>query len=148
LNGVSALTPIAGGGFTALLGDVKALAGALRSVAGNGAICLVAAIEQAVALEMSPPGDVPYPVFASSTLAAGTVVAVASQALATIVGVPEIEASGNVAIQESTTPTGDLMTGGPIRSVYQTDTVSLRLRLPCSWATRGAGVAYVTGATW
>jgi hypothetical protein len=116
-------------------------------VAGNGQICLIASIRQSVALAMSLGGP-PYSVFASAALPAGTVVAVATQALATIVAAPAIEASPNALVQEQTTPTGDVMTGSPVRSFFQTDSVGLRFKLPCSWAMRGPGVAYVESVSW
>jgi hypothetical protein len=142
LNGVTALTA----GST-MVEDIGALAEALAPVAGNGQLVLIAAIKQFVALQMSPNGP-PFPTFASSVLPAGEVVAVASQALATIVSAPIIEASGDVTVQDSTAPTGDLMTSSPVRNVFQTDSVSLRFKLPCSWTMRGPGVAVVEGVSW
>jgi hypothetical protein len=148
LNGVTALTSTAGGGLAAMVADVAALADALKTVAGNGGIVLIAAIKQSVSLAMLAPNGPPFPVLVSSQLAAGTVIAVATQALATIVGAPAIDASGDVLVQEQTTPTGDVMTGSPVRSVFQTDSVSLRFRLPCSWVMRGPGVAVINNTTW
>lgn len=149
LNGVSAITGTAGGGGAAMVSDVAALADALKSVAGNGQIVLIAAIKQSVSLEMLPPGDCPYPVLVSSALPAGEVIAVATQALATIIGAPAIDASPNSLTQERTDPTSDVMTGTPIRSVFQTNSVSLRFKMPVSWALRSpSGIAYVTGTTW
>jgi hypothetical protein len=149
LNGVTAITSTPGGGLNALVGDVRALAGALKTVAGNGGVVLLAAVEQSVSLALLPPGGSPYPVFASSALAAGTLVAIATQALATAVDAPSIEAASDTTIQLQTPPTGDLMAGSPVRNVFQTDSVSLRFRLPCSWALRSpTAVAWLTNATW
>src|SRR4029077_4873610 len=100
LNGVTSLTPTTGGGLTAMVGDVQQLADALAAVAGNGGICLIAAIKQSVSLAMLPPGGCPYPVFASSVFPAGMIIAVGPQALCSIVAAPAIEASGNAIMHE------------------------------------------------
>ena len=149
LHGVAAITGTAGGGLDAISADVAALADALAPVAGNGGIVLVAAVKQSSLLAMLLPGGSPFPILASSALAAGTVVAVATQALATIVSAPQIDASPNALYQEQTAPTtGGVMAGSPVRSLFQTDSIGLRFKLPCSWAMRGAGVAFITGTSW
>jgi hypothetical protein len=149
LHGVAGLTPVAGGGIAAMTEDIAALADALAQVAGNGQICLVAAVKQSVALNMLPPNGPPFPVFSSSALTAGTVIAVATQALATAVSVPVIEASQDAVVQEETVPTRDAMTGNPVRSFYQTDSVGLKFKLPVAWALRSlSGIAHVTGTSW
>jgi hypothetical protein len=149
LQGVAALTPVAGGGIAAMSEDIVALADALAQVAGNGQICLVAALRQSVALNMLLPNGPPFPVFSSSALAPGTIIAVATQALATAVSAPVIEASHDAVVQEETAPTGDAMTGNPVRSFYQTDSVGLKFKLPVAWAVRSpSGIAYITGTSW
>jgi hypothetical protein len=100
-------------------------------------------------LNMLLPNGPPFPVFSSSALAAGTVIALATQALATAVSVPVIEASQDAVVQEETAPTGDAMTGNPVRSFYQTDSVGLKFKLPVAWALRSpSGIAYMTGTSW
>jgi hypothetical protein len=152
MHGVTSLTPTTGGGLAAMVGDVAALADGVASVAGNGGIVLIAAVKQSVALQMLPPGGCPYPVFASSVFPAGMVIAVAPMALATIVAAPAIEASQSAAIHEFDPAAPIVDIGGvaahPVRSMFQTDSVALRFKLPCSWAMRGPGVAFVAPTTW
>jgi hypothetical protein len=148
LNGVTPLTATAGGGLAAMAADIGALADALAPLSGNGQIVLIAAVKQATMLNMLLPNGPPYLVLASAAFPAGTVMAVATQALATVVSVPLVDASEDVTVQEQSTPSGDLMTSNPVRNVFQTDSVSLRFRLPCTWTMRGAGVAVINGTTW
>jgi hypothetical protein len=152
LYGVTPITAATGGGWDAMTADIAALAFALAPVAGNGGIVLIASIKQAVALAMSLGGPA-YPVLTSSALGAGTVIAVATQALATSINVPAIEASPNALLHEEDTSPLPINIGGvmatPVRSLFQTDSVGLRFKLPVSWALRSpSGVAVVEGASW
>jgi hypothetical protein len=151
LHGLTPLAATAGGDLSAMGTDIANLADALAPVSGNGQIVLIAAVKQATVLNMMSFGDAPYPIFSSAALAAGTVIAVASQALATAVSAPAIDASPDAIIHEETSP-GPISIGGviaaPVRSFYQTDSVGIRFRLPVSWALRGPGVAYITGTSW
>jgi hypothetical protein len=132
--------------------DIGNLAAAIASVSGSAQIALVAAVKQATTLALLSPGTPPL-TFASASLAAGTAIAIALPALVTAVGTPEIMAGPHVAIHESTTPLPLVDIGGvmvtPIRSQYQTDSISLKLRMPATWTLRSANaVSYVTGVTW
>jgi subtilisin family serine protease len=150
LNGIAALTPAAAGSKDqALVDDLAALATAVAPVAGNGTLALVVPPAQGVAIAPRLAQKLPYNVLISSSLASGTVIAVAVNGVVTAAeGAPQIDASKQVAIQEQTTPTA-LLTGSPVRSLYQTDSAALRLRWPITWALRDArAVAYMSSVTW
>ena len=141
----------------ALAEDVRELVVAVAGVAGNAPIILVASPAQAVSLKMWMGGNPIYEVLASSGLAGGVVVAVASNALVSAVDpVPRIDVSRAAVLHmedvsplqisaERTPPT----VAAPVRSLFQTDTIALRLRLEVSWALRNAGgLAWMQNVIW
>jgi hypothetical protein len=149
LNGIAALTPAAAGAKEqAMVDDLANIATAVAPVAGNGGIVLVVAPSQGVALALRLAQRLPYAVMVSSSLAAGTVIGVATNGVVTAAqGAPQIDASKQVVIQEETTPSA-LMTG-PTRSLFQTDSAALRLRWPITWARRDVrAVAWMAGVSW
>jgi hypothetical protein len=155
LNGITATPPstqtIAS---EAMVADLAALAGAIARVAANS-IALVAAPEQAVSINLRLP-QLPYDVLATKALAAGTVIAVASNALVSAFeNMPRIEASREVAYHSDTVPLEIVSSGSPavvaspVYSTFQTDNIALKLILPASWGLRAPGaIAYVTGVAW
>jgi hypothetical protein len=135
--------------------DVAALVGGVAGVANNGAIVLIASPPQAAALRLAAGPNFPYEIMASSGLAAGFVMAVAANALASAVDTtPRIDVSREALVhQEDTTPLQIAPSASPItfpvRSLWQTDSIGLRLRLEVSWGVRVAGaVAWLSGSTW
>ena len=140
----------------ALAEDVRELVVAVAGVAGNAPIILVASPAQAVSLKMWMGGNPIYEVLACG-LAGGVVVAVASNALVSAVDpVPRIDVSRAAVLHmedvsplqisaERTPPT----VAAPVRSLFQTDTIALRLRLEVSWALRNAGgLAWMQNVIW
>jgi hypothetical protein len=156
-NGVAGLTATAGGGNEALLADLKALAVAVAPVAGNAPIVFIANPAQAVAIRMRLAGELGYDVLSSSGLAAGTVVAIASNALVSAIdpvprftvgmhGTMHMEDVAPAAIGTAGTPN---VVSAPVRSLFQTDSIGLRLILDVSWSLRTSGaLAWVSGVTW
>ena len=171
-NGVSGLTPTAGGGFTALVGDIKALVGALAAVNAMGSLVWVMnPVQQiAISLTQNAGGDFPfqaqingnnlmgYPVVVSSTVPAGMVILVNADDLMVVQGdTPRFDVSDQATLHfEDTTPLqiatgaqGSGVLATPTRSMFQTDSLALRMILPMNWAMRRTGsVAWVTGVTW
>jgi len=159
LNGISPLTasndPDA---LQAMRLDVAKLAGAVAAVAGDGsAIALVASPAQAVSLVLWGSGNLIYPVYGSSALAAGTCIAIATNALCSAVDpAPRFDISRASAMHMVDTSPAAIGTPGtpavvaaPTRSLFQTDTIGLRLCLEVSWALRtSSGIAYMTGTGW
>jgi HK97 family phage major capsid protein len=171
LNGVSGLTPTAGGGFTALVGDIKQLSNALLvGTAGNvrnpvwlmnpvqaNAIGFIAAPSTGVfpfAAEMNAGRLGGWPVIVSGTVPTTTVIVVDAADFVSVSEGPRFEVSDQATLHmEDTTPT-DISTSGtavafPAKSMFQTDSMALRLILPMNWIMRRTGcVAWLTGATW
>jgi hypothetical protein len=68
-----------------LLEDVRDLVSAVAPIAGNNPVIFVAAPPQAASLKLFFRGDTTYEVLASSALANGTVLAIASNAVAAVI---------------------------------------------------------------
>jgi HK97 family phage prohead protease len=171
-NGVSGLTPTAGGGFAALVGDLKAMVGALAAVNAMGSLVwIMNPVQQiAISLTQNAGGDFPfqadinanrllgYGVVISSTVPAGMVILINADDLMVVQGdTPRFDVSDQATLHfEDTTPLqittgaqGSAVAATPVRSMFQTDSLALRMILPMNWALRRTGsVAWVTGVTW
>jgi HK97 family phage prohead protease len=174
LNGVTGLTPTAGGGFAALVGDIKQISGALLTgTKGNirtpawlmnpqqvNSIGLVAAPGAGVFPfrdEISQGNLGGWPVISSGTVPLGTVIAIDCADFVAVGGdAPRFEISDQATLVFDDTAPGDIGTSGtppvvgaPAKSMFQTDSLALRLILPINWTIRRAGVvAWVAGVTW
>src|SRR5262249_18003020 len=129
---------------------VEGLASAVARVGGNGDICLVAAPAQAVAIRLRLPEAVAWPVLTSASLAAGTVIAVAANAVVSAIqGVPQITASTEMAVHMDTAPGAIIAAGGVVASMFQKDEVALKLSWALSWALRDArAAAWMQSVSW
>ncbi len=140
--------------------DLVALASAVAGVAGSS-ITFVASPDLALKLALRR-GELPYPTLSSAALSAGTIMAIATNALVTAIDpVPQIDGSAETVLHRDTSPTQigiprdpavpeDVNTvAAPTVSLWQSDIVAVRLILGASWMLRAPGaVAYVQGATW
>ena len=172
-NGVSAQTATSGGGFAALVGDLKLLVGALiTSTNGNlrQPVWIMNPVQAlSIALTQNAGGDFPfsaemsrgtlqgYPVLQSSTVAAGTVFLIDAADFFSATGdEPRFDVSDQATLHmEDTSPTAIGTAGSPnvvaapVRSLWQTDTIGLRMIMDLNWAMRRAGaVAWVSSVTW
>ena len=153
------ITPLAHSTATdpqnAMIADVKALVAAVAPIAGNGEVVLVAATDQAVALRLRQSREV-YPVLASSALTAGTVIAIAPNGLASAVDpVPrfEIANEGTLVMDDAAGPLSVAGTpnviAAPARSLFQSDTLALRVILQVGWGLRSPlAIAFLQGGSW
>jgi HK97 family phage major capsid protein/HK97 family phage prohead protease len=171
-SGVAGLTPTAGGGFTALVGDIKqminvlAAANSLRSPvwimhpSQTNSIGLTATANGVFPFKQEIDGRTlqGYPVIVSSTQTSGTVMLLDAADFMSVNGDdPRFEVSDQATLHfEDTTPL-QLTTGAqgsgvvatPTRSMYQTDSLALRMILPMNWAMRRSGViAWIAAVTW
>jgi hypothetical protein len=153
--GVGGLTPAAPGVAAkgqAMEDDLVALGSAVGAVA-SGPITYVAAIPQALAINIRSLGTFKDMVLPSAALAPGMVLCIADAALAAAVeGPPQIDASRMAELHRETAPL-PIVSGAtmvtPVGSIFQVDSVALRLRWPISWALRASGaVAWMTGVNW
>jgi HK97 family phage major capsid protein/HK97 family phage prohead protease len=171
-NGVAGLTPTAGGGFTALVGDIKQMVAVLASAnslrtpvwimnpAQANSIGLTATANGVFPFKQEIDGNMlqGYPVIVSSTCPATTVILLDAADFMSVSGdEPRFEVSDQATLHfEDTTPL-QLVTGAqgsgvvasPSRSMFQTDSLALRMVLPMNWAMRRTGViAWITAVTW
>ena len=153
--GIAGLVPAAPGAAAkgqALEDDIVALGSAVGAVA-PGPLTFICALQQAIALRVRLLDSFRDTVLPSAALPAGMVICVADAALAAAVeGPPLIDASRMAELHRETAPQA-IVSGGvtstPIGSIFQVDSVALRLRWPISWQLRAPGaVAWLTGANW
>jgi hypothetical protein len=156
LHGATPLTPtVTSGNFLdAMYQDLAALAEAVSLVAANDeqGICFIAAAKQAAFMRLRLT-DVSYPVFASSALASGTVIAVASRALAFVARDPRFETNMQALLHlESATlgtPGTPPTVAAPTQSMLQQDLVGIRFIWPLNYAMRDPrGIAYISNVGW
>jgi HK97 family phage major capsid protein len=173
LNGVAALTPTAGGGLPALVGDLTALISAITvSTYGNvrTPVWLANPTDLLRASLASAPntGIFPFkdeigrgtllniPIIDSATVVAKTLVLVdAADFVVADGGAPRFELSDQATLHMEDTAPADLVSGSPgtvaspQRSLFQTDSIALRMVMPLNWVQRRAGtVAWVQNVTW
>lgn len=170
-NGVSGLTATAGGGFAALLGDIKQLVGVLSAANALRVPVWIMNPQQAISISLTinSGGFFPfkaeidsgmlqgYPVITSNTVPLGTVIILNADDFMSVTGDdPRFDVSDQATLHfEDTTPL-QIGTAGspptvaaPVRSLFQTDSLALRMILPMNWAMRRTGVvAWVSSVTW
>jgi HK97 family phage major capsid protein/HK97 family phage prohead protease len=172
-NGVSTLTATAGGGFAALVGDLRQFVAALIT-ASNGnlrqPVWIMNDIQAlSIATTQNAGGDFPfameinnnrfqgYPVILSSTVTAGMVLLIdAADFIIIEGGAPRFDVSDQATLHlEDTTPLAIGTAGAPatvaapVRSLFQTDSMALRMIMDLNWGLRRAGVvAWTTAVTW
>jgi hypothetical protein len=138
--------------------DLAALAGNVAAVAGSlSNIIFIASPDAAVKISLRTNKRFPYELFATSGLAAGTVMALAVNAFAVAADpAPRFSVSKVSAVHmEDTSPLQLGVAGAPntvaapTRSLWQTDSCAVKITFDCDWAMRSAtGVSWVTGITW
>jgi hypothetical protein len=141
--GVSGLTPTAGGGLAALAGDLKQLMTALVTAGAGRDSVLVMNPAQALTLSLVASPKFDMPVLQSSDVPATTVIMVeASSVASAFSGVPEFEVGPYPLLtMEDTSPPADPMTGQPTKSMFQSDSLGLRVM-------RAPHIAWLTAVTW
>jgi hypothetical protein len=150
LNAVAGLTPSTGTGQAALINDMRQLASAVAPVAGNSPIVIVGSPDVTAALRLWLPRPPEWPVLTSNSLAPKTIVVVAANALVSAVeGAPVIDARREAEFQSDTAPVSDGTLGTPRFSMYQKDSVALKLTWSISWCLRTqSAVAWIANTTW
>src|SRR5262249_9812926 len=150
-NGITPQTPTAGGGSNAVLGDLKNLFVALGAQGAGKNAVIVAAVSQVVTLKTTAGAQFDVPIIASTGMAAGTVAVVESASFVSgFSPVPEFRASTQATYHaEDIAPADPIMAGQPVKSMFQTDSIALKMDVWASWGLRAAGHAqFLTGGTW
>ncbi len=153
LIGATSVTPTSVAAPWAISSDIGSLVDALARAGGGLEPVLICAPSQAASLRMWKQEGF-FDIFASVALAKGTIIAVErSSFISGLAGLPEFSTSiGSTLHYETTTPT-DIVTGGivatPVKNLFQTDVVGLRMILRAAWAMRNpAHVAIMEGTSW
>jgi hypothetical protein len=152
LNGVSAISPpTTGGGSTALLQDLGKLINAISPTSAglpsSGLnICFVCDPGTAVKLKYLAGPKFDMPVLASNGVTANTIIAVALNALISVVDpMPRVQASRDAASHLHTVPAEIVTSSGtvatPIKTAFQTDTVGIKFVANVAWGLRLASLA-------
>ena len=151
LADVAPLTPTAGGGTDAVIGDLKKLTAALAAggVSTDNAV-IVAAPEQAVVLATALPQAIKNQIYGTAGIPSGTVILISPDAVATASdGRARFDRSRDaVAHMEDMTP---LLIGGvgsppvvaaPAVSAFQSDSEFLKLSVQCAWSVAPNAIAW------
>jgi len=156
LAGISALTSSNDpDSVQAMRSDVATLAGAVAAVANGSPIALVSSPMQHARLVLWGGGTLVYPAFASSALPDHTVIALATNGLASAAD-PAVRFSvdDQTTLHMSDTPSqiGSGTPGvvaAPSRSLWQTDSLALRVIFECGWVLRHpSAIAFMNDTTW
>jgi hypothetical protein len=125
--------------------DFANLVQAIAPYAGSGSVAFAAAPAQAMRAALFT--NSPYPVLMSAALSPGTVIAIATNAVASAIEPPEIDVGAHPGLHmEDSNP--QTPASSPSKSMYQIGGIALKVRLPISWCARDArAVAYLTGST-
>lgn len=151
LYGAASVTASTAGGEAAMQADLAALAATVATAGGHDVVFVLPPALWMLAILRAP--DLADRLWQSAALSAGEVVALDPGAfVAAFDPDPEIEAATDAVLHTDTAP-ADIATGGtvaaPSRSLFQTDTVGLRILYEMDFAMGAPGmVARITGAKW
>jgi hypothetical protein len=149
LNGISATAPSAQTIPSEAMGeDTSTIVAAVSAVSGNAPIVLIGAPKQATFMRLNiEAGN--FEIFASTALPDKTVIALASNALASVIDPqPRFDTSIESAAHMETNPQPGIANAVTV-STFQADLVSLRLRFDVNWGLRSAsGVAFMNNVSW
>jgi hypothetical protein len=156
LYNITPKSATAGGGDAAFVADMSALAGSVSAVGGNNLFFVAGPAAYAKILLRQPLFK--WPLAPSAALADTTVVCINPPCVAIGGGLdpPRLDVSNVATVHlEDTTPLG-ISTGGatpsyaaPVRSLYQTDALAIRIIANIDWALRtSSGIAVVNSITW
>jgi hypothetical protein len=148
-NGIAALPPsTATDLWQAAFSDVAALVNAVAPVAGNGPYVLIASPGRIAAMQYRfnlSSDESEIPAFYASTAMGNDLGMIAPSALvAALSPVPGVETvtAGTLVMDTAPGPAG---TAGPEKSMFQTDSMAIKVRWPVAWALRDPrGFAWLT----
>lgn len=167
LNGVTAITATTGGGQAAILADIRKLRAPFDAANNGTNLVLLMNPAQEVGLALTPAADGQlgwtsavlsrYKIITSTAIPVGRVIMVNAGDFVTATGdVPEFEMSNEATLHMEDSAPLAIGTAGtpntvaaPVRSLFQTATMGLRMLMDVSWSMRRTGsVAWIDGVTW
>lgn len=166
-NGVAGLTPATGGGYSAVLKDIKALTAPFYAANAGRQLVMIINPAQRLDLSMVPgPAGVPFgwtneftsqfQMIVSTTVPVGNVYMIDAADFVSVNGNLEFEVSEEATLHiEDTAPQNISSTGSPnvvaapVESMFQTAQIALRMLVNINWAMRRTGmVQWMTGINW
>lgn len=172
-NGVVTAAGTAGGDFAAVVADIRGIVGDLISATNGNLRNIVWIMNPAQALTLSltqnAGGDFPfadeigqgnfrgYPLIQSASVPAGVVIALDAADFFSATGDdPRFDVSDQATLHMEDTAPAQIGTAGtpnavaaPVQSLFQTDSLALRMILPINWALRRPGIVVErTAVTW
>ena len=168
-NGITPITAATGGGFTALVNDMKAITANILTLTQGHIRTPVWLMNpqqtNSIKLTANTIGEFPFraevqagnllgfPVIDSGTVPLGTVGMVdAADFVSVGAEAPRFEISDQATLHMEDSAPQPLVDGGtpaaPMRSLFQTDSLGLRLIMPINWCMRRPITALITGVTW
>jgi hypothetical protein len=143
-NSVAAISASATTPFSeALHEDVAAVVAAVSSVSRNGPIILIGAPAQAAKLKLVLGANSPFEILSSAALADSVLMGVAANGIVSAQDPSirfEVKTEGTLHLSDAPVQIGVSATpnviAAPVRDLYQTDSVGLRVILEISWARR------------
>jgi hypothetical protein len=153
LHGVTAITSSAAttGRRDAMAQDVENLVQSIATAGGGATPCFVCAPAQATAMKLLASPKFDYPIFASMVLPAGTVILVETRSVVATIDtvVPEFSVAEATLLQMDNSNPVDVVAGSPPRSVFQLDSLALKMALRnVDWKLRAPHVAWVQNTNW
>lgn len=134
--------------FAAVFEDVATLINAVGQVGGTGPYVLIAGPGRAATFTMRAGGNTQATIIPIASSSVGNdLIAVAPQALAVALGTtPDIDVSKAATLHMDTVPSVN-PSAGARKSMFQTDSVAVKMHWPISWYLRDSrGVAWLTPA--
>jgi hypothetical protein len=156
-NGISAIAASSNTDLReAMLEDLDSIISSVAVVAANNPIVVIASPARArrLKLRLANSADPGFEIMASSAVGAAEIVAIASNGLISACDpVPRISVSTEGALVMNTVAAEVVnaagTVGAPTRSLWNTDSVAVRLILECNWALRSsAALAWVGSVAW
>jgi hypothetical protein len=148
-NGIAALTASAATDtFEAVFEDISTLISAVATVGGSGPYIIVASPGRAIGLSLRASDAATSLTVLGSTALGNDICAIAPVALVTAASpTPDVESVPAATLVMDTAP-GPAGTMGTEKSMFQTNSMAIKIRWPVAWALRSpAGFAWLT-PTW
>jgi hypothetical protein len=144
-NAISATTAASTGTPSEkMAADIAVLAAVVSAI---GAPILVAGPGRAAKIKTMTFGQPPYPVYGTPGVAETDLLAIAEGGVASVLGQPTFDSSRAAALHMDTAPT-DISGAVPVKAMWQTDSIAIKVKLDASWILRDARALAWMAPTW
>lgn len=139
--------------FTAMMRDIGTLVTKAENIAAAAPYFFIARPGRISAmramLKQVPPNFVLLPSAAGETLPESVLLCLMPTAFASAIGAPVVEIVEHATVEMNDAPgSPDLMRGERVHSMFQSDTVGIKVRVPASWTVRHPAAANWITCTW